>query len=101
LDVGEFAVEELFGAFDGEGLDLIVIATGLVVASVGVAFGVFVGEAGSGGGEDRGGDVVFGGDEFEGGFLSLGLKGDEFGDLWVSLLQVHMLLFEISKRGIL
>ncbi len=86
LDVGEAAVEELFCAVDGEGFDLVVVATGLVVASVGVTFGVFVGEAGACGGHDGRGDVVFGGDELEGGFLTFCLEGDEFGDLRVGLV---------------
>ena len=65
LDVGVVGVEELLGAFDGEGLDLVDVFVAAVVAFAWVAFAVFVGEDGAHGFQNLGGDVVFAGDEFE------------------------------------
>ena len=66
LDIGVFAAEELFGAVAGELFDLVVIFASAVVSAAWVSFRVFVGEACSHCVHDRFGDMVFGGDEFDG-----------------------------------
>ncbi len=76
LDVDVVAAEELFGAIAGEIFDDVDELAAAVVALAGIAFGVFVGERGRGGGEDGGGDVVFGGDEFQRRFLALRFVAD-------------------------
>ncbi len=65
LHVGVFGVEELLGAVAGEVLDDIGELAAAVVALAGVAFGVLVGEDGSGGLEYGAGDEVLGGDHLE------------------------------------
>lgn len=65
LDVGVVGMEELLGALNGEGFNLVHVFVAAVVALTGVAFAVFVGEDGAHGFQNVGGDVVFAGDEFE------------------------------------
>ena len=85
LDVDVVAVEEFLGAIAGEVFDDVDELAAAVVAAAGVAFGVFVGEGRGGGGHDGGGDVVFAGDEFEGGFLAAGFVGDGLPECGVGL----------------
>ncbi len=83
LDVGVFRVEETFCAIDGKLFNDIYIFASAVPAFSWVAFGVFIGEAGSLGLHDGFGCEVFGGDQFD--VLELaecfGLDGS--GDFWV------------------
>ena len=79
------AVEKLLGAVAGEVFDNVDELAAAVVAFAGVAFGVFVGEGRGGGGHDGRGDVVFGGDKFEGGLLAAGFVGDGLPELGVFL----------------
>ena len=65
LDVSVVGVEELFGTFNGERLNLVHVFVATVVAFAGVAFAVFVGEDGTHGFQDVGRDVVLAGDEFK------------------------------------
>lgn len=83
LDIGELASEEFFGAIACELFDGVVVGASAVVAASGVAFGVFVGHAGSGGDGDCGGGVVFARDELDRVFLTVTLGGDDVGDLGV------------------
>ena len=59
------AREEGFGAVDGELFDDVDVFASAVPAFAGVAFGVFVGEAGALGFHDCAAGEVFGGDEFD------------------------------------
>jgi hypothetical protein len=86
LDIGEFAAEELLGAFDGQGFDLVVEAAPLVVARVGVPFSVFVGQNGAGGLENGGRDVVLAGNQLERRLLAALFLLDQFENLRVGLL---------------
>ena len=65
LDVGVVGMEELLGALNGEGFNLVHVFVATVVALAWVAFAVFVGEDGAHGFQNLGGDVVFAGDEFK------------------------------------
>jgi len=76
LDVGVVATEEGCGSVDGELFDGVHVFAATVVAAAGIAFGVLVGEDGSGGLEDGGADVVFRGDKLDGVSLA-GLFGAE------------------------
>lgn len=75
LDVGVFCAEQLAGSIPRQIFDDIDIFAAAVVASSGVAFGVFVGEDGAGGFHDSGAGVVFGGDQFESVDLSAAFSG--------------------------
>ena len=83
LDIGVFAVEELFCSVAGELFYGVVVCASAVVASSWVALGVFVGHAGACGGGDGGGGVIFGGDEFDGVLLAGAFLGDDVGDLGI------------------
>jgi hypothetical protein len=90
LDVGVAAAEQLLGALDGEGLDLVVEAAALVVAGAGITFGVLIGQDGAGGLHDGRRDVVLAGDQLEGVVLALLFLLDEVKDLVVGGLQAHI-----------
>ncbi len=87
LDIRVAAVEELFGPVAGEVFRLVVEDTATVVSLAGIALGIFVGETGTHGVHDGGADMVFTGDEFEGGGLALGLVGDDFSDSGIGLAE--------------
>jgi hypothetical protein len=71
LDVGVVGTEQLLGAFDGQGLDLVHVFAATVVALARVAFGVFVGQAAALGLHDALAGVVFRRDQFDMVFLTL------------------------------
>ncbi len=79
LDVGVLGSEELAGTFAGEVFDDVDMFAAAVIASSGVAFGVFIGQDGADGFLDGCGGVVFRGDEFQTFDLTshLGLNGRE------------------------
>ncbi len=91
LDVGVFCAEQLTGSIPCQVFDDIDIFAAAVVASSGVAFGVFVGEYGTGGFHDSGAGVVFGGDEFEAVDLSAAFVGEGGPELRVTGLDVGVL----------
>ncbi len=45
-----------------------------VIALAGIPLGIFVGQRGGSGGQDGSADVIFAGDEFEGGLLAAGFS---------------------------
>ena len=63
LHVGVARAEELLGPLDGDVLHHVHALAAAVVALAGVAFGVFVGEHGAGGGQHGGADDVLRGDQ--------------------------------------
>lgn len=65
LDVGMVGMEELLGALNGEGLNLVHVFVAAVVALTRVAFAILVGEDGAHGFQNVGGDIVLAGDEFK------------------------------------
>lgn len=65
LDVGVVGAEEFFGAVNGELFDFVDFFAAAIPAFGGVAFGVFVGEAGALRFHDRTAGEVFRGDEFD------------------------------------
>ena len=86
LDVGVFSAEQLTGSIPSQIFDDVDIFAAAVVATSGVAFGVFVCEYGAGGFHDGGAGVVFGGDEFESVDLSQSFAGDGGPQLRVGVL---------------
>ena len=97
LDVCVFrASEELLGAIDGERFGGVDVLGSGVVTSSGVAFGVFVGQYGSGCLEDGVGGVVLGCDEDY--FLAQAtlLSGDYLSDSRVFGLQVQLMARKVS-----
>ncbi len=76
LDVGVIGAEELFGAVDGELLDVVDEFAAAVPAFGGVALGVFVGEDAALGLHDGGVGEVFRGDELDVALLAGELGGD-------------------------
>ena len=83
LDVGVLGAEELFGAGDGEPLDLVHDLAAAVVALARQPLGVFVGHDVGHGLLDRRADVVLGGDQLDAVELAALLAADEVGDLGV------------------
>src|SRR5439155_14763166 len=65
LHVGEAAIEQLLGALDGEGLDLVDILAAAIVAPARIAFGIFIGIDRALRFEDGARDDVLGGDQFD------------------------------------
>ena len=88
--------EKLLGAFDGEGFRGVDVFGAGVVASAGIAFGVFVGQDRSGGLENCFAGVVFGGDEDDFFAQTAFFGGDDLGDSWVFRLQVQLLARRVS-----
>ena len=65
LDIGEVAAEELTGTLAGDLLGDVHGVAAAVITLAGIAFGVFVGEAGAHGQHNSLADNVFGGDQFD------------------------------------
>ena len=65
LHVGEAAIKQLAGAFDGELLGDVDIFAAAVIALAGIAFGILVGQDRPLGFQHRLGDDVLGGDQFD------------------------------------
>ena len=80
LHIRELAAEHLLGTFDGECLDLVVELAAPVIAGPGVALGVLIRQAGAHRGHHGGRSVVFAGDEFQRGLLTLCFFRDQLGD---------------------
>lgn len=103
LNIGAVCAEELFGAVDGEVFDLVGDLLAFIVAFARVAFGVFIGQAASGGFHHGLGDVVLRGDHADGGVLALLLLLDEVGDSGVGFgdgrKHGHILLNVILKSS--
>ncbi len=83
LHVGVLGAEDLFGAVAGEVLDDIGELAAAVVALAGVAFGVLVGEDGSGGFENGAADEVLRGDHLQALVLAVNLVAYLCGDIWI------------------
>jgi hypothetical protein len=81
LHIGMLCAEEFLGAIDGELLDLVSVLAAAVIAPSRIAFGVFVGEDGAHGFEDRLGDKVLRGDEFQTCGLASGFVAKEVRNL--------------------
>ncbi len=65
LHVDVLGAEKLLGAVAGEVFDLVDKLATAVIATAGIAFGIFVGKHAAGSLHDGGADVVFASDEFE------------------------------------
>ena len=72
LDVGVVGAEQLLGAVDGQLLDHVDVFAAAIVALVGIAFGVLVGQHAALGFHDRRAGVVFRSDQLDVIFLTLG-----------------------------
>src|SRR5260370_27416099 len=94
LDVGVYRAEEFLGAVDGELLHFVRVFAAAVVASSRIAFGVLVGKNPPHRFENRFGDKVLRGNEFESSGLALGFVAEEIGDLRVDGIQgpIHALV---------
>ncbi len=90
LDVGVLGAEKLFGAFYREVFRLVDLGAAAVVAAAGIAFGVFVGEAGSLGFENGRGGEVFRGDKLDAVALAGEFGVQNGGELGIGLLDVFV-----------
>src|SRR5207247_4613493 len=102
LHMGILGVEELFGAFLGEGFDDIGELAAAVIALGGIAFGVLVGEDAAGGFENRLRCEVLAGDQFQVRVLTFGFVADRIGDFGIHFRQRarHAFLFSHNSFSI-
>ena len=85
-------------AVDGQSLDDVDELAAAVVASAGIALGVFVGEHRALRGHDGGAGVVLGGDHLQALLLALALALDRLPDVGVGLFEkVHAILTKSSR----
>ena len=85
LHVGIFCMEEFLGTVNGDLFGLVHDFAAAIVSFAGIAFSVFVGQAGSHGLHHFGADEVFGCDEFDSAELAAVFFLNEIEDLCVSL----------------
>ena len=85
LDVGEAAVEQLFGALDRQRLDRVRRSAALIVTSPGIALGIFVGQHRALGLEHGARDDILRCDELDLGLLTVEFGSDRFGHLAIGV----------------
>ena len=99
LNVDVVATEDLLGAIPGEVLNDVGVLTAAIVATAGVAFGIFVGEDGTGRLENCFRDKVLAGDHLEALVLAEGFVVKSGGDVGVGLGEGER--HAVSHTGIL
>ncbi len=96
LDVGEGAVEQLLGAFDGQPFDVIGVFAATVITTTGIALGILVGQDGALRFQNGLRDDVFRGDQFNLVLLAVQFAGDRRHDFGVLGRQI---VVEIALRN--
>jgi glycine hydroxymethyltransferase len=88
LDVGKIAIEQFFGALDGERLGLIDELATAIVAPARIAFGIFVGKHGARGLEHGAAHDVFRCDQFDFMLLAIQLAIDSRRQFGVAVVKI-------------